>query len=189
MGWIYHVYWPIRLNPWSPYIKSGHVKSLCTARLFEFSLSACSVEYIEFSASCIFNSISTEKLPNILESEEPGQIASFTMDIWHKSCTIRIHCMLNQKIFTCHSILNIFIVSHSNMSIDVFILKSHLRGNVWVNQRGAPSCRANLRSFSGHQKYSWIQGWGPQMVRVGTIGIGAIRPLATFCRFVWDEAS
>ncbi len=35
---------------------------------------------------------------------------------------------------------------------------SFLRGNVWVNQRGAPTCRRNLFSYSGYQKYSWIQG-------------------------------
>ena len=28
-----------------------------------------------------------------------------------------------------------------------------LRGNVWVNQRGAPTCRHNLCSYSGYQKY------------------------------------
>ncbi len=32
-----------------------------------------------------------------------------------------------------------------------------LRGNVWVNQRGAQTCRPNLCLYSGHQKYSWIQ--------------------------------
>ena len=33
-----------------------------------------------------------------------------------------------------------------------------LRGNVWENQRCAPTCRHNLCSYSGYQKYSWIQG-------------------------------
>ncbi len=37
-------------------------------------------------------------------------------------------------------------------------LEQILRGNVWENQRGAPACRRNLCSYSGYQKYSWIQG-------------------------------
>ncbi len=35
---------------------------------------------------------------------------------------------------------------------------NRLRGNVWVNQRGAPTCRRNLCSYFGYQKYLWIQG-------------------------------
>ena len=35
---------------------------------------------------------------------------------------------------------------------------ANLRGNVWVNQRGAPTCRHNLCSYSGYQKYSRMQG-------------------------------
>ncbi len=38
-----------------------------------------------------------------------------------------------------------------------------LRGNVGENQRGAPTCRRNLCSYSGYQKYLWIQGpYGPR---------------------------
>ncbi len=33
-----------------------------------------------------------------------------------------------------------------------------LRGDVWENQRDAPGCRPNLYSYSGHWKYSCIQG-------------------------------
>ncbi len=33
-----------------------------------------------------------------------------------------------------------------------------LWGNVGENQRGVPTCRHNLCSYSGHWKYSWIQG-------------------------------
>ncbi len=34
-----------------------------------------------------------------------------------------------------------------------------LRGNVWENQRGAPTCRRNLLLYSGHWKYSWMESW------------------------------
>ena len=33
-----------------------------------------------------------------------------------------------------------------------------LRGNVGENQRGAQTCQRNLSTYSGHWKYSWIQG-------------------------------
>ena len=33
-----------------------------------------------------------------------------------------------------------------------------LRGNVGENQTDPPTCRLNLYSYSGYQKYSWIQG-------------------------------
>ncbi len=32
--------------------------------------------------------------------------------------------------------------------------KRYIRGNVGENQRGAPTCRRNLCSYSGYQKYS-----------------------------------
>ncbi len=33
-----------------------------------------------------------------------------------------------------------------------------LRGNVWINQRGAPTCWWNLCSYPGYQMLSWIKG-------------------------------
>ena len=52
---------------------------------------------------------------------------------------------------------------------------SVLRGNVWENQRGAPTCRNNLCSYSGYQKYSWIQGpWAIDSFTMQTLSIHCI---------------
>ncbi len=55
-----------------------------------------------------------------------------------------------------------------------------LRGNVGENQTDPPTCRHNLCSYSGYQKYSWIQGVDkvPTSNRSGqTMSIGCVGKL------------
>ncbi len=53
-------------------------------------------------------------------------------------------------------IANLKIMHTSPLTIAHYIFGPPLRGNVGENQRGAPTCRRNLCSYSGYQKYLYL---------------------------------
>ncbi len=83
-----------------------------------------------------------------------------------------MHFILKQQavlIYMCYFVGDIEIQGMENLwGTGINLLR--LRGNVGENQRGAPTCRRNLCSYFGYQKYSWIQGswamWFQLSIRV-----------------------